>query len=385
MPIESAEELIDRQIDEREKKAEELRLRLRTGWKNDETILNEYFVSCVNKWKTYKGDRTPEQVLKLYGIYKQATSGDCNEPEPSNKKSHDGLKWSEWYRYKGMPKSMAKRRFITYIATIDPLLIDILPGEKPPEGFPFDRNGKPICAKCNTVAGCVRPLLDQHGIDIKIQLFESEELQEGEHLRTWAKNALDHQRCVWGVHKPISKAETKPFAAWFNRPENRGFRAYDSLQVMLIVKELLTYQYQLVYDIQLHKNEYSAEDFNKQAFKVQSISRVYTQLSGEEYIFEVPCENKNNALCNQRRIADGGKNHSHPVTIDPPTKAEDSTHKDAVELRMQCASLGLNIHIGVEPDIEKRCNIYRQRITDHYKALEAAKAAKVSSHSSHFN
>ncbi len=57
---------------------------------------------------------------------------------------------SEWLRLKGMPQNMAKRRFITYLAEIYPLLIDVMPSEQPPKGFPTDRKGRLICAKCNT-------------------------------------------------------------------------------------------------------------------------------------------------------------------------------------------------------------------------------------------
>ena len=56
---------------------------------------------------------------------------------------------------------------------------------------------------------------------------------------------------------------------------------------MSIIRELLKYNYEVVYDIQLHKKEYSADDFNKQALKVQDLSKVYSELSGEEFIFEV--------------------------------------------------------------------------------------------------
>ena len=39
------------------------------------------------------------------------------------------------------------------------------------------------------------------------------------------------QRCVWGSHAAINSAQAKPFLAWFNRAENGGFLAYDSLAI----------------------------------------------------------------------------------------------------------------------------------------------------------
>lgn len=178
------------------------------------------------------------------------------------------------------------------------------------------------------------------------------------------------------MHKPISKAETKPFQKWFDLPENRGFRAYDSSQVMLILKDLLKFHYEVAYDMQCNKSEYSRNDFNKQSQKVIDLSDAYSSLAGDEFIFMVPCTSTSE-MCNERRLADAGKNHAHPVKIDPPVQAESSTHRDAVELRLQCVALNLNSHIGIEPNVEKRCEIYRARIAEHFLALGRAKEARV--------
>ena len=37
-----------------------------------------------------------DQVLKLYGLYKQATIGDCNEPAPSRLQVVANTKWKAW-------------------------------------------------------------------------------------------------------------------------------------------------------------------------------------------------------------------------------------------------------------------------------------------------
>ena len=367
--------MIDREWEAREKHQDEVRLRLRRGWRNDDGTLLQYFAACVNNWKTFKGDRKPEHVLKLYGIYKQATVGDCKEPEPKNLKSAAGQKWESWTSFRGQSRQMAMRRFITLLAQIDPMLIDVMPAEKPPDGFPHDRQGRPICAKCNTHVGCNRPILDQHGIDIRAQLFETPDLQEGELLREWARNALENQRCVWGVHKPVYAADMKPFQSWFKRPENQGFFPYDNLPVMRIIKDLMLYHYGVVWEMQCNKNEYHRDDFNAQAKKCESIRQVYNALTGEEFVYEAPCTS-DNELCNARRRADGGKNHTHPVEIDKPVQAETNTHQEAITLRLQCGELGLDTHIGIEPNIEKRCDIYRTRIADHFKRLQLVQEAR---------
>lgn len=103
MPHDSVEDAIDRKWEERLKSNEEVRKRLRSSWRNDEAVLNQYFQSCISNWKLYKGERTPEQVLKLYGLYRQATSGDVDPSQrPPNLKSNSGLKYIAWERLFGM-------------------------------------------------------------------------------------------------------------------------------------------------------------------------------------------------------------------------------------------------------------------------------------------
>ena len=99
---ESVEEAIDRKWEERAKHFEDVRKRLRSGWRNDENVLLQYFQSCIANWKLYKGERTPEQILKLYGLYRQATVGDCDRSNPpQNLKNNDGIKWLAWERLYG--------------------------------------------------------------------------------------------------------------------------------------------------------------------------------------------------------------------------------------------------------------------------------------------
>ena len=195
-------EVIERRWEEREKQQAEVRRRMRTGWKTDPSMLHEYFRSVVTNWKSYRGPKTEKMVCKMYGIYKQAAFGDCNVSNTFEMLTLAHKKWDAWNSRKGTSQDESKRRFITYCAEIDPMLIDIMPNEMPPEGFPCDNKGIPICAKCNTVVGCSRPLLNEHFENLRRQLFERIELQDPINLRSWMVNALRNQRCIWGVHKP---------------------------------------------------------------------------------------------------------------------------------------------------------------------------------------
>jgi hypothetical protein len=270
---------------------------------------------------------------------------------------------------------MAKRRFITFLSEIDPLLIDVMPDEKPPLGFPLDRKGQPICAKCNTIVGCSRPLLDQNKMNLKAQIFENEDLHEPEKFRIWVKNALANQRCVWGMHQAIANADKKPFLEWFNRDENRGFFAYDSSPLMFIIRELVTHHHELAFEMMQNKDSVDAAVYNAQSIKTTKLKEVYEQLASEEYVFEMLCD-RDNTDCNQRRVANNGKNHKHAVKIDPPTYADVNTMEEAIELRMQCQKLGINPSTGVVRDIQHRCDIYRARIAEHFEALKKAALAR---------
>ena len=234
--------------------------------------------------------------------------------------------------------------------------------------------------QCNSKVGCTRPILDQDKKDIRTQLFENEELHEPQALRKWTRNAVANQRCIFGMHKAIHKSQAKIFTQWFNREENGGFLPYDSSGVMLIVRELLTYHYEIAYEMQenlrMSQGDYSPEQFNAQAIKVVSMKGVFESLSGEEFIFVAPCKS-NSSLCNQRRLADGGRNHSHPVTIEPPTKADHGSYEEAIALRAKCKELKLDEHTGVVANVHERCALYRARIDDYYHkeviSLEAKK------------
>lgn len=377
MQTEDISETISRQWEERADALEQVKSKLRSGWRNDDLVLEQYFQGCYTNWKVYTGPRTTIQVLKLQSLYKQAIYGDSFQIAPTNLKSAEGQKWISWNKLRGMPKAMAKRRFITFLSEIDPLLIDVMPDEKPPEGFPLDREGRAICAKCNTMVGCDRELLDDKKLGLKKQLFENEELHTMSNLRQWVKHALTNQRCVWGMHTAVSKAQSRPFAAWFDSPSNKGFLAYDSTPVMLIVRDLLIHHFDLSYDLQQHKEEYGVlAVFNDQVTKTLKIKTIFEELNGEPFVYALPCT-RDNDVCNTRRTSDNNRNHMHEVQLDPPSEATDNnSYEEAIALRMQCQKLGLKLSTGIVTDIKERCNVYRKRIEIYFESLKMSLEAR---------
>ena len=272
-------------------------------------------------------------------------------------------------KLRGTPTATAKRRFITFLSEIDPLLIDVMPDEKPPIGFPLDRNGQIICAKCNTIVGCDRPITDDNKVELRKQLFENPQLHEPKTFRTWIRKALDVQRCVWGVHKAISEFQAKEFQQWFAKDENRGFYAYDSSPIMFMVRDLVQHHYELSYEMLIRKSEWTDADqvaYNTQYTKTTQLQQNYEELSGEEFVFEAWCT-RNNELCNQRRKAEGNHNHKHRLELELPTTFHKNTFDEAIELRKQCQTLGINPSTGIVSDIAERLlannfNFIRQQL-----------------------
>jgi acyl-CoA-binding protein len=349
-------EVIERRWEERSRQQDEVRRRMRTGWKNDPSMLDEYFRAVVTNWKSYRGPKSEKIVCKMYGIYKQSVVGDCTVTNTHDILTLASKKWEQWNSRKGMSKEDSKRRFITYCAEIDPMLIDIMPNEMPPEGFPSDNKGIPICAKCNTNVGCSRPLLNEHFENLRRQLFERVELQNPVNLRSWMANALRNQRCIWGVHKPISRAQAKTFSEWFDRTENRGFFSYDSKNLMLMVRDLLSLLYEILHDMQKNKDAHSIDEVNAQIMKVFAMDRYYFEFTGDKFVFEGECL-RDDEICNKRREGDGGRNHKHPVEIEPP-EVDYSPFDEAITLRLKCQELGINPATGIQLDIEKRCDLF---------------------------
>ena len=58
--------------------------------------------------------------LKLYGLYKQATLGDCNTEKPGFLDFKGKAKWEAWNAVKGKDKEVAKAEYVGYVLTLLP-------------------------------------------------------------------------------------------------------------------------------------------------------------------------------------------------------------------------------------------------------------------------
>jgi diazepam-binding inhibitor (GABA receptor modulating acyl-CoA-binding protein) len=61
---------------------------------------------------------TNEELLMLYGLYKQATVGDVSGDRPGMFDPKGRAKWDAWQKNEGMEKNDAKEEYVKYANTL---------------------------------------------------------------------------------------------------------------------------------------------------------------------------------------------------------------------------------------------------------------------------
>lgn len=77
------------------------------------------FVTAVDKVKTLKTKPDNYTLGRIYGLYKQATIGDCNIAQPWAVQVEARAKWDAWNNEKGKSQDKAKKE---YARLVDKLL-----------------------------------------------------------------------------------------------------------------------------------------------------------------------------------------------------------------------------------------------------------------------
>lgn len=73
------------------------------------------FQQAADKVKHLKSKPTDSEMLELYGLYKQATVGDCNTDRPGMFDMKGKAKWDEWDKRKGLSKAEAEKEYISVV------------------------------------------------------------------------------------------------------------------------------------------------------------------------------------------------------------------------------------------------------------------------------
>ncbi|XP_037939211.1 acyl-CoA-binding protein-like [Teleopsis dalmanni] len=70
------------------------------------------FHTACEKAKAFTKKPTDSEFLEFYGLYKQATVGDCNIGKPSAIDLTAKAKFDAWNQHKGMSQDAAKAAYI---------------------------------------------------------------------------------------------------------------------------------------------------------------------------------------------------------------------------------------------------------------------------------
>ncbi|GAQ93221.1 Acyl CoA Binding Protein [Klebsormidium nitens] len=75
--------------------------------------LEEDFLAAVEKVNNFKKKPSDDDLLIVYGLYKQATVGDVNTSRPGLFDPKGKAKWDAWKKNEGKSKDLAKQEYIT--------------------------------------------------------------------------------------------------------------------------------------------------------------------------------------------------------------------------------------------------------------------------------
>lgn len=77
--------------------------------------LIEDFQKAASQVKYLRNQPHDNELLRIYGIYKQATVGDNHTPEPCCMNLRSSAKWSAWSEFRGMSKERAIRTYLNEV------------------------------------------------------------------------------------------------------------------------------------------------------------------------------------------------------------------------------------------------------------------------------
>jgi diazepam-binding inhibitor (GABA receptor modulating acyl-CoA-binding protein) len=81
---------------------------------NDNTLSERFDTHC-SLVKILPSRPSDDDLLYLYGMYKQAKDGNCNTIEPSRFNAKEHLKWSSWRNNKDIASSVAMAFYISKV------------------------------------------------------------------------------------------------------------------------------------------------------------------------------------------------------------------------------------------------------------------------------
>ena len=83
---------------------------------NDKEV--EQFKYIASKVTKLTKKPTIEELLTLYGLYKQATIGNNRTPVPSFLDQKGKFKWNAWSKHSGKSKNVARQEYIEFATSL---------------------------------------------------------------------------------------------------------------------------------------------------------------------------------------------------------------------------------------------------------------------------
>ena len=80
--------------------------------------LQEQFEQSAQLVKTKTSPISNEDLLILYGLYKQVTQGNCTIAQPWAVQVEQRAKWDAWFSHSGMNKNEAMQKYIQKVNDI---------------------------------------------------------------------------------------------------------------------------------------------------------------------------------------------------------------------------------------------------------------------------
>lgn len=77
--------------------------------------LDKNFEGAAEAVKNLKTRPNDQELLEIYGLFKQATVGDCNQPKPGMFQLKEKAKHEFWSKKAGMSQEEAKKAYIKQV------------------------------------------------------------------------------------------------------------------------------------------------------------------------------------------------------------------------------------------------------------------------------
>lgn len=77
------------------------------------------FEAAQARVKTLKSPPSPDELLELYGLFKQGTQGDVTGSRPGMLDFKGRAKFDAWEKQKGLARDAAQKAYVELVATLE--------------------------------------------------------------------------------------------------------------------------------------------------------------------------------------------------------------------------------------------------------------------------